>query len=88
MLLRACAAVARRRQWLFVSASTKKHVLSLSFHHFSSFSLFIFFLYSVAVVIVVFRWSIRDRVSRASPPLARFIRRRTKRSGLRDQCTG
>lgn len=26
MLLRARAAVARRRQWLFVSASTKKHV--------------------------------------------------------------
>lgn len=33
MLLRLCTAVAPRRQWLFVSASTKKHVLPfLSLH--------------------------------------------------------
>lgn len=43
MLLRARTAVARRRQWLFVSASTKEHV-SFSFF-FYPLILLVFFLF-------------------------------------------
>lgn len=62
MLLRARTAVARRRQWLFVSASTKKHVfLSFFFFFFFVFVFLFFFFFHFVLFVAVFRWPYASR---------------------------